>query len=54
MKTIGLFMTALIALFGISTLVVGIITGGWHLYLIAIMALVLAYAVSSDGMEDIK
>ena len=42
------------ALLGITSLIAGIVTGAWHLFVIAIVASVLAYSASDDIINEKK
>jgi len=52
MKVIQLTLITITALLGVISLVAGIITGLKHLYMIAIVALVLAYAGSDEPIKN--
>lgn len=51
MKTIHLYLTAFTALFGVACIIAGIVTGKWHLFLFAVIALTLAYAGGNELIE---
>lgn len=42
------------ALLGITSLIAGIVTGAWHLFVIAIVASVLAYSANDDIINKKK
>ena len=46
MKEIKMFLTAVFLLIAITALIGGLITGGWHLYLIAVLSYFVAYSLN--------
>lgn len=51
MRTIQLFLASILTLLAIITLIAGVVTGMWHLYLLAIMSSLSAFTIFDSDKD---